>query len=175
MVLRKIFKKQIQKEEERVKVVPSCDLPSEALQRLRVLTSKLPAQPFAGIVAGGGVSKDFYTMRDVQGKREIVAFPLFFDGAVRIERAIMERGATIERHYHSDEMQHVILVRGKMSIHCERLNGEMLKKEIGSGESVYFPPNRTHWVEAMEHSYYINVNIPLAVKPEQEEDFNDNV
>lgn len=157
-----LFKAQIEREAERVKIHSACDLPSKALSRLRDLTERLSARPYEAIVSSG-FSTDFYTVKDQAGNKDIYAFPIYKDPQVNIERAWMEKGAITEKHFHADEMQHIVLITGKIIVHCERANKKVFKKEIGPGECVYFPVGRVHFIEAVENCHTVNVNISLAL------------
>lgn len=133
---------------------------SEHLVKLRELTSKLKGVPAAQIV-GGTIGPSSYTMQTERGdKKEIEIFPLYFDGILRIERALVPKGHRLKTHYHEGEVQHISVVRGSATIKMCPPGMKPKIYEIKQGRSAYIPSLTPHNFQAIEDCYIVNVFMP---------------
>ena len=124
------------------------------LERLRKLTEDLP--PIQSL--RDMVSERIGQLIEYDIERGVcIGIGLYNTPDVAVMRFAMPKGSFIARHEHKNEVEIIVVYKGKMEF---KINGDV--KVVETGEVALLPRHIAHTVEALEDSWMIALTIPAS-------------
>jgi mannose-6-phosphate isomerase len=72
----------------------------------------------------------------------------------------VKQGHRLSLQYHEKKEESLYIYQGKALIEIEGENGELVQKEMNSGDSFHLPPMTKHRMKAIEDTMFFEVSTP---------------
>ena len=72
----------------------------------------------------------------------------------------VKKGHRLSLQYHEKKEESLYIYQGKALIEIEGENGELVQKEMNSGDSFHLPPMTKHRMKAIEDTMFFEVSTP---------------
>jgi mannose-6-phosphate isomerase len=72
----------------------------------------------------------------------------------------VKKGHRLSLQYHEKKEESLYIYQGKALIEIEGENGELVRKEMNSGDSFHLPPMTKHRMKAIEDTMFFEVSTP---------------